>query len=151
MQKKHSTYYERRRVRPIRESRGVNVAEVFADRLSNFCGDLRSLLYGDFDTEDEALMVNAAKEAVALADMYEKSDIFIDEVAGKNGFNAERNFDNDALNTLDIDFPSALRMISDCIKDALDGDCEDDEISAVETYSKLIEKFLVQLRRDYSI
>lgn len=151
MQKKHSTYYERRRVRPIRESSGVNVAEVFTDRLSNFCGDLNSLLYEDFDAEDETLMVNAAKEAVALADMYEKSDVFIDEVAGKNGFDAERNFDNDVLNTLDIDFPSALRMISDCIKDMLDGDCEDDEISEVETYSKLIEKFLVQLRRDYSI
>lgn len=151
MNRRESAYYRRRRSGMLRESRGVNVVEVFVDRLSNFCNDLNALLIEDFDPEDETLMINAAKEAVGLADMYEKNDVFIDEVAGTPGFDAERKFDNDVLNTLDIDFPSALRMISDCIKDMLDGDCDDSEISEVETYSKLIRKFMAQLRMDYSI
>ena len=151
MQRRQSTHYGYKRFMTLNERRGANVVEVFTDRLSNFCNDLRLLLAEDFDPTEEILMVNASKEAVDLANMYETSDVFIDEVSGKDGFTAETDFDSNELNILDIDFPSALRMISDCIKDMLDGDCDSNEISTVQNYFTLISKFLMQLRKDYSI
>ena len=136
----------------LRESRGVNTAEVFASRLGNLCDGLDNLQDDETETMvSGTLLVNMSKEARLLADMYEKDDVFIDEVAGTPGFAAERNFDNDVLNTRDLDFPDALRMVSDCIEDMLDDDCDEEELSSLSAYIELIGKFLVQLRKDYSI
>lgn len=136
----------------LKESRGVNTAEVFANRLGNLCDNLDSLLDDEAETVvSGTLLVNMSKEVRLLADMYEKDDVFIDEIAGTPGFTAEKNFDNDALNSLDLDFPDALRMISDCIEDILDDDCDEEEFSVLSNYITLVNKFLARLRRDYSI
>lgn len=152
MNRRESAYYRRRRPGMLKESRGVNTAEVFANRLGNLCDGLDNLQDDEMETMvSDTLLVNMSKEARLLADMYEKDDVFIDEVAGTPGFTAERNFGNDALNTLDLDFPDALRMVSDCIEDILDDDCDEEELSVLSAYIELIGKFLVQLRKDYSI
>ena len=152
MNRRESAYYRRRRPGMLRESRGVNTAEIFASRLGNLCDGLGGLLDDEAETTVSGTsLVNMSKEARLLADMYEKDDVFIDEIAGTPGFTAERNFDNDALNTLGLDFPDALRMISDCIEDMLDDDCDEEEFSVLSNYITLVNKFLAGLRRDYSI
>lgn len=152
MNRRESAYYKRRRSGMLRESRGVNTVKVFIDRLGSLCDSLENLQ----DIDDEimisgTLLANASKNARLLADTYEKDDAFIDEITGTPGFTAEQGFDNDKSNTLGLSFPDALRMVSDCIEDILDGDYTDEELRTLLSYSGLIRRFLTWLRRDYSI
>jgi hypothetical protein len=136
----------------LKESRGVNTVEVFIDRLDNLCDSLENLQ--DIDDNvmiSSTLLSNASKNARLLADTYERDDAFIDEITGAPGFTAEQGFVNDKSNTLGLSFPEALRMVSDCIEDILDGDHTDEELQSLLSYSDLIRRFLTWLRRDYSI
>ena len=136
----------------LRESRGVNTVKVFIDRLDNLCDSLENLQ--DIDDEmliSSTLLSNASKNARLLADTYERDNAFIDEITNAPGFTAEQGFDNDKSNTLGLGFPEALRMVSDCIEDVLDGDYTDEELQTLLSYSDLIRRFLAWLRRDYSI
>lgn len=152
MNRRESAYYRRRKPGMLRESRGVNTVKVFIDRLGSLCDSLETLQ--DIDDEimiNSTLLSNASKNARLLADTYEKDDAFIDEITGAPGFTAEQGFDNDKSNTLGLSFPDALRMVSDCIEDILDGDHTDEELRTLLSYSGLIRRFLTWLRRDYSI